>query len=251
VEVKMGLSAIMEFLGDFGALALAAGMFFYWMFHNIKSKVKREQDDCELDKTERYNQIMHDEEIAQLLKQALQQQLNIHDDDQENTYMNIKIDEMLNQLLLETAADRALLFIYHNGGKDINGRSFQRMSCVNEAVKPGLIPLQTQYQNFFRTFLMCVYNSLIKCNYFYMDDVEEIKTKDPATYYYFQSRGSKCVYIIGIKNDQCETMGFLSISAAQPIHDLAQAKKELQEVVYKIEGMYAISQQSKRLREKN
>lgn len=232
----MELTSFFKLISDYGTLVILGGIFIWVIYRQIKIRLKKEENQVKLEEEK-------EKKINDLIYDALKHHMfnkDIDRESDENSCIDAKINDLLTELLKYTKSDRVVLFTYHNGGCDYMGRSFQRMSCTNESVRPGLAPYQQKYQNFFRTFLMALNNGLVNNNFFYLDDVEDIKEIDPSLYYYLRSRGSKNMYALGIKNENQKTIGFVSMSSTEDIEDLENAKLFLEETVHKIEGIYTI-----------
>lgn len=58
-----------------------------------------------------------------------------------------EVNKILREARERTLADRISLFEFHNGGKNIVGHSFSKLTCTNEVVRSGQTHLIDRYQN--------------------------------------------------------------------------------------------------------
>ena len=75
---------------------------------------------------------------------------------------NNQVYIILEKLLTSLGADSVSLFEYHNGGLNMKGTNFQKLSCTNQVVKNGISPTQTYFQNLFPPYLLQIRNIYYK-----------------------------------------------------------------------------------------
>lgn len=243
----MGVTEILSMIGDYGTLVLLAGLSIYFAYRHFSNKVKVDAQRDNLCLEERKIELNTKQDLYNIIGEVLRDKTTrIADADEEAAQINIHIDGLLSKLLRDSDADRVLFFVYHNGGHDYNGRSLYKMSCVNEVVKSGLIPIQHEYQNLLRTFLITIYNELHKKDFLYVDDIETLKENDPSSYYYFTRRNARNFYIVAVKNIKDRTIGFISLSSSKPIEKLDEVKRHLCATALKIEGIYSVTEEEER-----
>ena len=132
----------------------------------------------------------------------------------ENTALSEKesqINACLKRTQEKTNASRVVLVRFHNGGRDMNGLSFLKMSMTNECPGPGFAGISPDFQNLFRSFFSYLCESLIKEDKCYIPDIEILKQKDTTMYEYFLSRNVQALYSIAIKNNEGSIIGFIAI----------------------------------------
>ena len=122
-----------------------------------------------------------------------------------------KMNECLKSVLVKSNASRVALVRFHNGGRDMNGLSFLKMSMTNEETALGVSPLMPEFQNMFRSFFSYWCEKLIKEGHCYIDDIETLKELDTTMYDYFRSRNVQAIYGIPITNNQNTVVGFIYI----------------------------------------
>ena len=75
--------------------------------------------------------------------------------------LNDKVMARLRATLAEFKASRVYVFCYHNGGKNLMGFDFAKMSCTHEVVALGVRPQQPTLQNLPVTFVWAFIKSIL------------------------------------------------------------------------------------------
>lgn len=132
-----------------------------------------------------------------------------------------KLKEQLNNLLLDTEANRILLFEYHNGGSNLTGMQFLHSSVTMEVDKFTTAPIGLLINDVHLSMIPNLVSDLSKSSIIYIKDMEEVREKYPYFYNVFTNNGSKQVMfcaIEGIKN----SIGFLCLlfNGKTPIDDM-------------------------------
>lgn len=127
------------------------------------------------------------------------------------TKISTEIDNILQNVLLDTKASRVSLVQYHNGGKGVNKQSFLKMSMTNEQVQLGVKPLITEFKDQFRSVLGFFIKELGEKGYCYIPNVENTKNIDTSVYSYMKDRDIEAIFGKAIKNKDNYTIGFISI----------------------------------------
>lgn len=151
-----------------------------------------------------------------------QQQLNLllesthkeHPDDEDTEALDVINDKIYGELrsILETSlADRAYVFLYHNGGISSSGLFFQRMSCICEVVSAGVLPMTSEFQNLHKAAYSSMCNSLRSQGHWYVDDVETLKSTDPFMYQTLAGRHVEAMYVKALKDARGGVIGFIGI----------------------------------------
>lgn len=138
-------------------------------------------------------------------------------DDKENdslSQIETDINECLKRTLIKTNSSRVSLIRFHNGGRDMNGLSFLKMSMTNESVKLGLSSLMPEFQNVFRSFFSYLCDKLIKEGHCYIDDINELKNVDTTMYEFLFDRDVQSIYSVPITNKNNTVIGFIYIEFA-------------------------------------
>ena len=138
------------------------------------------------------------------------------EDDENNSLSKIEADinDCLKRVLNKTSSSRVCLVRFHNGGRDMNGLSFLKMSMTNESVKLGLSPLMPEFQNMFRSFFSYLCEKLISEGHCYVDDINILKDVDTTMYEFLFSRDIQSIYSIPISNKNNTVIGFIYVECS-------------------------------------
>lgn len=153
--------------------------------------------------------------------------------------MNIKIHDLLYRTLKEADADRASLFLFHNGGQDMLGRNFQKMSCTNQALRNGIASSQGIFQNCFQSIFLYAIDKIIQNTFWYQLDMEELKDIDYSIFDILNSVGIESVFCRSLCNKDGVCFGFISLSYLSKIEALeAEGLLEILQVnAHRLEGL--------------
>ena len=86
-----------------------------------------------------------------------------------------EINDIINQILLETGASRVCIVKYHNGNKDMTGKSFLKMSMTNEVVNLGVAPMMSDFRDLFRSLLAYWCHEIETKEFCIISDAEDLK----------------------------------------------------------------------------
>lgn len=160
------------------------------------------------------NQLLLQQQLQELTKHIINGVTTHTISAEENTTLSEKESEInacLKKTQQKTNASRVALIRFHNGGRDMNGLSFLKMSMTNECPGPGFTGIMPDFQNLFRSFFSYWCECLIKEGKCYINDIEELKDKDTTMYEYFLSRNVQAIYGIAIKNNENSIIGYIAI----------------------------------------
>ena len=125
-----------------------------------------------------------------------------------------EIHLLLEGLLRHTHASRSYIYLYHNGIVSTSGFSFQKMSCISEAVVSGIAPVASDSQGIQRSpFSELIYSLKEKGEYF-VSDIQSLEEKSPYIYEWCSRRHSNACYIKSVKDHQGYIIGFVGIDYA-------------------------------------
>lgn len=122
-----------------------------------------------------------------------------------------EINDIINQILLETGASRVCIVKYHNGNKDMTGKSFLKMSMTNEVVNLGVAPMMSDFRDLFRSLLAYWCHEIETKEYCIISDAEDLKDIDITMYQYLTVRNIEAKYGIGLKDNDGNIIGFICI----------------------------------------
>lgn len=154
--------------------------------------------------------------------------------------LNKEIMATLKAALKTSNVARLAYFSYHNGGKDFIGVSYQRMSCTNSVVRPGVVSVQGKFQNMFRSSLYTIYIGLQKTDHLeiIMDDIRE---EDPALYEMCRPDNMLAVYVHSVKNTNGVDLGFLAA-----VYDVVPVPEDgvhlVDTIAHRIEGVVQVAE---------
>lgn len=114
---------------------------------------------------------------------------------------NEKLHIIIERLMFKIDADRILLLECHNGGSNINGLPFAKISAIYETLNDSILPISQDYQQQ-QLSLYPFSNYLLNNKYFY-GDTEELLEIDKGLYYKFKSHNINhfaCYVLYGVDN---------------------------------------------------
>lgn len=148
-------------------------------------------------------------ELREIVEEVKKPAIHTVLDEECNHAINEYIDQQLSCIIRETKADRALFFSYHNGGTDILGRGFQKMSITNEQDNSWTSPVMGDFQNIPRTMFSILFKNLAKRNFYCIMDLNDIKEEDGASYQLFKSHNAKQIMCQALKTEAGLMVGFI------------------------------------------
>lgn len=122
-----------------------------------------------------------------------------------------EINDIINQILLETGASRVCIVKYHNGNKDMTGKSFLKMSMTNEVVNLGVSPMMSDFRDLFRSLLAYWCHEIETKECCIISDAEDLKDIDITMYQYLTVRNIEAKYGMGLKDNDGNIIGFICI----------------------------------------
>lgn len=231
-----GILDVAKSIGDLGVLIIIAAVAIFYVVNSVKKKQKHEE---KMQTQEEKKMQEYDSMIEQFVRQKLME--DHLGEEKENNTINESIVTVMSEAIKEVGACHVLCFSYHNGGKDYEGRSYQRMSCTNE-VTMNCGPIQNKYNNMFRTSMFYIYTEMNKNNYFNIMDIEDIKEKDPGFYCIALQDQIHSAFGCGIHNKNGQIIGFLMYCFSEPQTENAQKIiASIKRKSYIIEGVYLAS----------
>ena len=130
---------------------------------------------------------------------------------------------LLKGLIQHTASDRAYIYLYHNGGKSYSGFSFNKMSCLSEAVVPGINPVSRENQQIQRGSFTDLVTGLKEHGEFFIPNVDNAEI-DPIIREWCVTRAARACYLKCFKDHQGYVIGFLGIDYVST-HDMPSEEK--------------------------
>jgi len=201
-----------------GAIFLAAIVIMFVLYNMTKKgnesfqdQMTKRQDAQDQAMAERQKQQderakQQDEKFAMALEALIKGQSHIHSQEEETATSKFTnfVHMNLEKLVKGIKCSRAYFVIYHNGAWSNNGISLPKMSLINEAYEDyGMEPLMPQLQSIPRGFLPALDSILEKDGRVFYRDIEKFREKDPITYSWLTSHGTKSVAIFPVR-DVCK-----------------------------------------------
>lgn len=154
-----------------------------------------------------------------------------------------KINDILNSILNKTNASRVCIVKYHNGNKDMLGKSFLKMSMTNEVVNIGVAPMMSDFKDVFRSLLAFWCNELEKSDTYIIKNAEEMKKKDITMYQYLATRKIDSKYGVALKDSNGNVIGFMCLEYLnENDFDIDNIEKVIQEELPKIQMLISIEE---------
>ena len=211
----------------------------------IEAEAKKEQEKiaaeakANAEREQRENE--RDLKILSMFKEAMIESVHPKhtvEEQEEGRRINGLIDHELG-CLVEKGSTRAYLFSFHNGGSDMIGRGYLKMSLTDECVRPGCTPIMQQYQNIPRGLFPKLYNVLENAEYYDVTDVELIENEDPMTYSFLKEHGAASAFFRPIKRSDGLMLGFVGTEFDHAItehEELATARRRIDAKANRIIG---------------
>lgn len=213
----------------FDGLAMLVIILLYIRTNNNREKERKEE-------RERYNQMVDD--IITGVHNA-----HLTPNESKNiAYIEKQINDTLNTILKETDASRVSIVKYHNGNKDMTGKSFLKMSMTNEVINIGVASMMTSFKDVFRSFLSYWCHEIEENGYCIIEDTENIKEQDITLYQYLKTINVQAKYGMALKDNYNNVIGILCIEFLdKDDFDIKKIKTSLDENFSKIETLIAVN----------
>ena len=184
---------ITKAIGELGILIVIAGLFLFFYYKDKNAR---------------------DTEFKQLFNAVVNKGTHILTEDEDRLAKQIdqSITSYMKDIVNTLQPSKCFLVRYHNGGKDMNGLSFLKLSVTNEAGAGGLAPVIQEYQNQFRSSIGGICHAIDKQGYMFVPNLEEIKETDIGTYDLMTAKNTRSAYCHAITNATGYVIGFLAIT---------------------------------------
>ena len=235
-------------IAQYGIVPVVVGVILYllifWQNKRAESKRKKDENAAKLAENEQqiraeqqrtHQELEFEAKIIGMIKDIMEP---VHTTEEQNQsrHINTFIVKQL-ECLVEKGADRSYMFQFHNGGKDMLGRGFLKMSMMQEAIGQDIKSIMVKYQNAPRMMFPKLYDALDTNNYYDIPNVENIKDKDPFTYQFMIEHGVKSALFRSIKREDGLMIGFIGMEyMTKECHDMKEAGKLIDKKVNRIIG---------------
>lgn len=141
------------------------------------------------------------------------------------TKQNNNIQKAIDYLLSELKASRVHVYEFHNGDHFYSGGSQQKFSCTYESLSAGVSAESLNLQNLRISTFNKFVETAIDDGGFSLENLEQCDTL--LCQNWFESRGTKSSYAIGIRTLNKNIIGILSVDFAQNTKLTKEQKKLL------------------------
>lgn len=242
------MGEIIKFMSEYGILPVIFGALLYLLFVMYTKSSKRKEDaeraaqkeeekknEQEREMERKRQDSERDARMFEMMKNLVHPPHTVEEqksDLKRNTFVSQQLECLVNE-----GADRAYMFTFHNGGFDVLGRGFLKMSMSQEAVGENVMSIMAQYLNIPRMLFPVLYNELNKQDTYNVDDVENIKKKDPFTYQFLMEHGAHTAMFRAIKREDGLIIGFIGMEyISKTCEDFKKAGKNIDKKVNRIMG---------------
>ena len=209
------MSDIVSMIATYGILPVLAAAIIFVIVYLIKSQHKFNAKQQELNKHQQEANTAQENKLMEMFSTLLEINRNTaishsKEEEEDNRQVDEFVNAQLQKLVDENSANRACCFLYHNGGRSVVGRSFQKMSITHEKVDLNTVPTMSSLQQVPRMMFPILNQQIAEQGYYYIEDINDIKELDAVTYQAYYARGVKAVFIQGIKATNGSILGFIS-----------------------------------------
>ena len=201
-----------------------------------EKEIRLQEIEKEKEKARQKADLERDRQLLELIKEMIQGPKHTVEEQRENRRINQFIVRQLGCLIKE-GADRAYMFSFHNGGTDVLGRGFLKMSMTEEDVGSNVAPIMSRYQNMPRMLFPNLYEKLDENDFYNVTDLDTIKEDDPFTYQFMTEHGAKCAMFRAIKREDGLMVGFIGMEyITSECNNYKAAGKNIDKKVNRIMG---------------
>jgi hypothetical protein len=122
-----------------------------------------------------------------------------------------KVNDALEFVRRQLGADRAYIFEFHNGSRNLTGIPFAKMSNTYErcavGIQPEILNLQNLPIGIGYLFIRCITSN----EDIHIHDIEMLADRDPSTYQLLANQGIKSLYAVGIFDFDSTPVGFIGV----------------------------------------
>lgn len=120
--------------------------------------------------------------------------------------------------------DRVWLLEFHNGSHKFSGKSMQKFSVTYEVASPGIAREGQTTQNIPTSLFSKFFKTLSDKDSFIVNDVSNVNITNSSLQSFFESRGTKSFFAIGIRNIENFLIGVLCLETISNKTEMSEAK---------------------------
>lgn len=241
----MDLPTIIQMIVNVGAPVVITALVILSIWQNTQLKVKNEalkEAEAQRQST-RYADLGYDTILKALQDNKENNALALEEQEKVTARFDMAKRKLMTSALHESNAKRILYFAYHNGGADYEQNPFKRMSCETEVMTEDVPPIQNKYKDLFRTYLYTAYAELNSGNAVIINNLEDIKIKDPSFYMTMTQDAIQAFYAEPIQNERGNTFAFIAYCYSDPQTDL-KIPGLVEDTAKRLEGLYLTKHQT-------
>ena len=209
------------------------------MVEEEKSKLRKSEleknKEIERQKLEAEKEVRIMDMVKQIVIQTINPPHTVEEQQQshkDNQFISHQLD-----CLVDEGADRAYMFSFHNGGKDLLGHGFLKMSMTQESIGENICPIMAEYQAMPRMLFPKLYEELEQKDYYNVLNIDEIKKNDQHTYQFLIQHGVKQAMFRPIKDESGLMIGFIGMEYINKIcEDEKKSNKNIDKKANRIMG---------------
>ena len=154
-----------------------------------------------------------------------QEEKSLHQRLVESMDLDGKVMALLRSVQPEFKASRAYIFTYHNGGKNVLGIDYAKVSCTYEVVALGIKPQQAWLQAMPVTMVWAFVKRINSGIGVICPRIEECFAEtDASIYETLRMQNIKSCYCVGLYSDNRMPIGFLGIDYCDSTVELGEDK---------------------------
>lgn len=228
------MTDITQMIATYGVLPVLAAAVIFAVIYTMRAQHKFNEKQQEVNNKQQEQNTQQEQKVMDMLLQlgTTLAQVNKNtntqhskEEEEENRKVDEYVNKQLRRLLEDNQANRASCFLYHNGGRNVVGRSFQKMSMTHEQIDTNTVSMMQSYQQVPRMMYPIINEKMAEQGWYYINDIKEIQETDAITYQSYYSRGVKAVFIQAIKATSGAIMGFITLEYIS--NDVPQDQKQL------------------------
>ena len=236
-------------IAQYGIVPVVVGVVLYLLIYFQQKRAERkktaqeneakrleEEQRQDYEAKRREQELAFETKVLEMVREIIDGPKHTAEEQSKNKRLNQFIISQLD-CLVEKGADRAYMFQFHNGGKDMLGKGFLKMSMMQESIGKDIKSIMVKYQNAPRMLFPKLYDKLDVDNYYDVKNVEDIKEKDPFTYQFMIEHGVKSALFRSIKREDGLMIGFIGTEYIyEECKDMKAAGKLIDRKVNRIIG---------------
>lgn len=156
------------------------------------------------------------------------------------TVVDSKINQIINEEMIRSGANVVVILQYHNGGKNVNGVDFIKMSCTHESVY-GVPSMMITYKDLPTSIVAPFSTAIENHGLVWFNDIREMMGTAPVAYSLLSPIGIKTLAGHGIYNVNNLPVGIVLFGWKKKTERVKQIEDFIDVVRHKVAGMLELS----------